>query len=85
MNNNFSNDVSGILKQKGIDPKNLKNMDKNALLKNLSAEDTKKINSILINSEGWNVIPLNVNDNLDPLVNSPVINTADNREIPINA
>ena len=30
-NNNFSNDVSGILKQKGIDPKNLKNMDKNAL------------------------------------------------------
>ena len=54
MNNNFSNDVSGILKQKGIDPKNLKNMDKNALLKNLSAEDTKKINSILNDKQALN-------------------------------
>ena len=54
MNNNFSNDVNGILKQKGIDPKNLKNMDKNALLKNLSAEDTKKINSILNDKQALN-------------------------------
>ncbi len=54
MNNNFSNDVSGILKQKGIDPKTLKNMDKNALLKNLSAEDTKKINSILNDKQALN-------------------------------
>ena len=54
MNNNFSNDANEILKQKGIDPQNLKNIDKNSLLKNLSAEDTKKINSILNDKQALN-------------------------------
>lgn len=56
MNNNFPKDASDILKQKGIDPQNLKNIDKNSLLKNLSAEDTKKINSILNDKEALNEI-----------------------------
>ncbi|MBQ4132079.1 MAG: hypothetical protein IJD71_07045 [Clostridia bacterium] len=54
MNNNFSKDASEILRQKGIDPQNLKNIDKNSLLKNLSAEDTKKINSILNDKQALN-------------------------------
>ncbi len=54
MNNNFSKDASDILRQKGIDPQNLKNIDKNSLLKNLSAEDTKKINSILNDKQALN-------------------------------
>ena len=56
MNNNFPKDASDILKQKGIDPENLKNIDKNSLLKNLSAEDTKKINGILNDKEALNEI-----------------------------
>ena len=38
MNNNFSKDAKEILRQKGIDAENLKNIDKNSLLKNLSSE-----------------------------------------------
>ena len=46
-NNNFSEDAKKILKQKGINPNQMGNIDKNALLKNLSAEDSEKINRIL--------------------------------------
>jgi hypothetical protein len=56
MNNNFPKDANDILKQKGIDPESLKNIDKNSLLKSLSAEDTKKINSILNDKEALNEI-----------------------------
>ena len=46
-NNNFSEDAKKILKQKEINPNQMGNIDKNALLKNLSAEDSEKINRIL--------------------------------------
>jgi len=54
MNNNFSKDASDILRQKGIDPQNLTNIAKNSLLKNLSDDDTKKINSILNDKQALN-------------------------------
>ena len=50
-NKNLSDDAKKILKQNGIDPEHITNNDKNSLLKNLSAEDTKKINSLLNDKE----------------------------------
>lgn len=56
MNNNFSKDAKEILRQKGIDTENLKNIDKNSLLKNLSSEDSAKINALLNDKEALNKI-----------------------------
>lgn len=50
-NNNISENAKKILKEKGINPESIKNADANALLKNLSAEDTKKINQLLNDKE----------------------------------
>lgn len=61
MNSNNKNgkipeDAEKILKQKGINTEDLKNADKNALLKNLSSEDRAKINALLNDKESLNKI-----------------------------
>lgn len=50
-NKNLSEDAKNLLKQNGIDPEQIKNTDKSSLLKNISAEDAKKINNLLNDKE----------------------------------
>ncbi len=49
MNNNFNinTDTEKILRQKGLDPKEISAEKAKNILSKLSAEDTKKINAIL--------------------------------------
>lgn len=56
MNNNnqnkkISEDAKNLLKEKGINPEQIKNTDKNALLKSLNPEDAAKIQGILNDKE----------------------------------
>ena len=50
-NKNISEDTINMVKQKGINPEQIKNTDKNALLKSLSPEDAAKINYLLNDKE----------------------------------
>ncbi len=50
-NKNLSDNAKNFLRQKGIDPEHIKNADKSALLKNLSAKDAEKINNLLNDKE----------------------------------
>ena len=45
------NEANTFLKQNGIDANNLKNANADKLLKNLKAEDAKKINDLLSDKE----------------------------------
>lgn len=55
MNNNqsknISEDAKNFLKQKGINPEQIKNTDANTLLKSLNPEDAAKIQGILNDKE----------------------------------
>ena len=55
-NRKISQDAEIFLRQKGINPEDVKNADKSALLKNLSAEDATKINALLNDKEALNKI-----------------------------
>ena len=47
MNNNQNNNAKEFLKENGIDPKKINSEKANAMFKNLSAEDQKKISNLL--------------------------------------
>lgn len=53
-NKNISENAKNFLKQNGIDAEQVKNADKNSLLKNLSPEDAAKINNLLNDKEALN-------------------------------
>ncbi len=46
-NNNATNNAKDFLKENGIDPKKINSEKANALFKNLSADDQKKIENLL--------------------------------------
>lgn len=50
-NQNISNEARRILRERGIDPNDVKNSDANSLLKNLNPEDAEKINRLLSDKE----------------------------------
>ena len=51
---NISENAKNFLKQNGIDAEQIKNADKNSLLKSLSPEDAAKINNLLNDKEALN-------------------------------
>jgi len=50
-NKNISENAKKILKEKGINPENIKNSDANSLLNSLNSEDKEKINRLLNDKE----------------------------------